>query len=114
MKRTNTNKSLFNVSIEKWFGENKIPNSVNKLNNVLDYFIDIRFVKTETPIQEKIFLSENELYEFLVMQDVYSVTYTGAAIPNFVSNESLNYSIVDIININDKNVVHNEIYLQFC
>ena len=80
----------------------------------MDYFIYIRFAKTETPIQEKIFLSENELYEFLVMQNVYSVTYTGAAIPDFVSNEGLNYSIVDIININGKNVVHDGIYLQFC
>ena len=101
------------VSIEKWFGENKIPNNVNKLDNIFDYFIDIRFVKTEAPIQEKIFSSEKELYDFLVMQDLYSVTYTGAAIHNFVSNEGLNYSIVDIINKNNANVVHDGIYLQF-
>ena len=114
VKKTDTNKLFSNVSIEKWFDKNKIPNGVSKSDNIFDYFIDIRFVKTETPIQEKIFLSENELYDFLVMQDVCSVTYTGAAIPGFFNYEGLIFSIVEIINISNKNVVLDGIYSQFC
>ena len=122
VKKFYTNDPRFNVSIEEWFGENEIPNNLVKSDNVSDYFVNIRIAKTEDPIQEKIFLSEKELYGFLVNQEVYSVTYTGAAIPDFLDYSGiishkkgyLDLSIDNIININDRDVVKDGIYLQFC
>jgi hypothetical protein len=113
-------KSPFNVSIEKWFGKNKIPDNVNKSDNVLDYFIKIHILKTEIPIQEKTFSSIEKYVSFLLNNEIYSIEFTGAIIPNLMDYNGitipklnyLDYSIDKMINTNN-DAIRYGVSLQF-
>lgn len=106
------NANQYNVTAQDYFGRGNVPDYMNPLDYLSDYFVDVYVVKgdwtnltglAQDPLYSKYFDTRgvivNQFANFLGLNDVtLTGSFTGAIIPDFIDNNGANQSIDVIIN----------------
>ena len=110
--RQAANTDGFNMTAREWYGEGNIPDSIDDLDYVSDYMVDVLVFKgkfnaaelNNDPTYGTYFdnkgLFRSELAKFAGLREVELLAqYTGSLIPEFMDNEGRQLFIETLINI---------------
>jgi hypothetical protein len=106
------NASLYNVTAEDYFGRGNVPDYIEPIDYVSDYFVDVYVVKgdwtnlpalSQDPLWSKYFdlrgVKADRFFEFLSLDGItLTGSFTGTIIPDFIDNNGANQSIDVIVN----------------
>lgn len=110
VKSQNANK--YNVTAQDYYGRGNVPDYINPLDYLSDYFVDVYVVQgdwtnlvalAQDPLYSKYFdtrgVITSQFANFLGLNDVtLTGSFTGSIIPDFIDNNGSNQSIDVIVN----------------
>jgi len=106
------NAGQYNIAAQDYFGRGNVPDYMNPLDYLSDYFVDVYVVQgdwtnltalSQDPLYSKYFdtrgIIVSQFATFLGLNDVtLTGSFTGTIIPDFIDNNGANQSIDVIIN----------------